>query len=250
MSWMRVSCLLAASCVFVCASAPDRAVRAQSARRSVWDGVYSAAQAARGKEAYQKHCAGCHGNNLEGLGLGNGPALQGQRFVETWEGNLFALFDFMRSPMPRAEDVVVPDPAVLDTLAYVLAQNGMPAGKDDAKQGELALVTFVGKNGPTEVRDNALGRTLGCLEAGPNNTWVLSKATALLKSRDGQASSETELTSMKSEKLGTAAFTLLDVFPAPAEHKGHRMEAKGIVIKATNSINVTSLQMVDTTCGQ
>ncbi|MDO8793826.1 MAG: c-type cytochrome [Vicinamibacterales bacterium] len=250
MSWMRVLCLATASCVWVLVWVGPETAMAQAARHSVWDGVYTAAQATRGRDAYQKHCAGCHGNKLEGLGLGNGPALQGQRFVETWEGNLFALFDFMRSPMPRAEDVVVPDPAVLDTLAYVLEQNGMPAGKDELKPDGLALVTFVGKSGPTEVRDMALGRALGCLEAGPNNSWVLARATAISKSRDGVASSETELGSMKSEKLGTASYTLLDVFPAPAEHKGHRMEAKGIVIKTSNSINVTSLQMVDAACGQ
>ena len=250
MSWMRVACLMTAWCVWALVWAGKDPVRAQAARHSVWDGVYTTAQAARGREAYQKHCAGCHDNALEGLGLGNGPALQGQRFVETWEGNLFALFDFMRSPMPRAEDVVVPDPAVLDTLAYVLEQNGMPAGKDELKPDGIALVAFVGKAGLTEVRDLSLGRALGCLEAGPNNTWVLARATGISKSRDGVASSDTELGSMKSEALGTASYTLLDVFPAPAEHKGHRMEAKGIVIKTSNSINVTSLQMVDATCGQ
>ena len=250
MSWMRVWCLVTAACVWALVWTGQGGVRAQAARHSVWDGVYTTAQAARGREAYQKHCAGCHGNRLEGLGLGNGPALVGQRFVETWEGNLFALFDFMRSPMPRAEDVVVPDLAVLDTLAYVLEQNGMPAGKDELRQDGIARVTFVGKSGPTEVRDMSLGRALGCLETGPNNTWVLARATGISRSRDGVASSDTELGSMKSETLGTASYTLLDVFPAPAEHKGHRMEAKGIVIKASNSINVTSLQMVDSTCGQ
>src|SRR6267142_570717 len=82
-------------------------VGAQAPHKAIWDGVYNAAHAARGKTAYGKHCAGCHGNELQGLGLGNGPALVGQRFIETWEGNLFSLFDMMRSPMPRAEDVTV-----------------------------------------------------------------------------------------------------------------------------------------------
>lgn len=230
------------------ASLAPATVSAQGARRSVWDGVYVDAQAARGRTVYDKQCAGCHGNKLEGLGLGNGPALQGQRFVETWEGNLFALFDMMRSPMPRAEDVTVPDGEVLDALAFILQANGMPAGRGDLKADDLSLITFVGKGGPTPVRDMALGRILGCLEEGPNKTWVLARATTPTKSRDGQQSSETELATMKSEALGAGTFTLLDVFPAPAEHRGHRMEAKGILIQKTGSLNVTSLQMVDTTC--
>lgn len=223
-------------------------VSAQAARRSVWDGVYAEAQATRGKAAYDKSCAGCHGNALEGLGLGNGPALKGTRFIETWEGNLFALFDMMRSPMPRAEDVTVPDAAVLDALAFILKENGMPSGTDELKQDALSLVTFVGKGGPTPVRDMALARMVGCLEEGPNKSWVLTRATTPSKSRDGQASSETELATMKSEALGTGSVTLLDLFPAPTEHKGHKMEAKGILIQKSGSLNVTSFQMIDTTC--
>lgn len=224
--------------------------QAQSGRKGVWDGVYSKAQATRGHVAYDKHCAGCHGNQLEGLGLGNGPALQGDRFVETWEGNLFALFDMMRSPMPRAEDVNVPDGDVLDTLAFILERNGMPAGADDLTPEALTRINFVGKNGPTDVRDMALGRAMGCLEMAPDKSWKLTRATTVSKSRDGMASSEGELASMKSEPLGTNTFTLLDVYPPPDEHKGHKMEAKGILIKKTNSLNVTSIQMVDSTCGQ
>src|SRR5687767_4435313 len=107
LAWLMVSWIGSAS------------TSAQAPRKTIWDGIYSAAQAARGNTAYGKHCAGCHGNELKGLNA-NGPALVGPRFIETWEGNLFALFDRMRSPMPLAEDVTVPDPEVLDMLAFIL----------------------------------------------------------------------------------------------------------------------------------
>lgn len=247
----KVACtkvLPVASLVALLLSVPLSA--AQQGRKSVWDGVYTSAQSARGKVAYDKNCAGCHGNQLEGQGLGNGPTLRGERFVETWEGNLFSLFDMMRSPMPRAEDVTVPDKDVLDTLAFILERNAMPAGSQELTQDGLALITFVGKAGPTPVRDMALGRMLGCLGEGPNKTWVLSRSTTPAKSRDGAPSTDTELVTMKNEPLGTESYTLLDVFPAPSEHVGHKMEAKGILIRKTNSLNVTSLQMVDASCAE
>ena len=235
-----LACLVSASL--------STAAGAQGPRRSVWDGVYTDAQAARGKASYDMHCAGCHGNELEGLGFGNGPGLVGQRFVETWEGNLFSLFDMSRSPMPRAEDVTVPDDAVLDALAFILQRNEMPAGMDELRLDALSLIAFVGKDGPTPVRDLALGRVLGCLSEGPNDSWVLVNATEPVKSRDGGESSETELATMKTEALGGASYTLLDVFPPPDEHTGHKVEAKGILIRKTNSLNVTSLQMVGVAC--
>ena len=44
-----------------CASAA-----AQSSPASVWDGVYTDAQAVRGETAYLQECANCHGTALEG----------------------------------------------------------------------------------------------------------------------------------------------------------------------------------------
>ena len=41
-------------------------LQAQAPAKTVWDGVYTEAQAARGRSAYQQHCAECHGGSLEG----------------------------------------------------------------------------------------------------------------------------------------------------------------------------------------
>src|SRR5215831_925252 len=37
-----------------------------AAERTVWEGVFSAAQAQRGKAAYQANCASCHADDLAG----------------------------------------------------------------------------------------------------------------------------------------------------------------------------------------
>jgi mono/diheme cytochrome c family protein len=71
-----------------------------AADKTVWDGVYTAAQAARGKTAYDKGCSSCHLPELQG-GFGttySGTALKGQRFVQTWEDALTGLYKYVLSP--------------------------------------------------------------------------------------------------------------------------------------------------------
>ena len=44
------------------------ALRAQEAEpHTVWDGVYTAAQATRGEGLYGQHCASCHGRIWKGM---------------------------------------------------------------------------------------------------------------------------------------------------------------------------------------
>ncbi|MBM3779979.1 MAG: cytochrome c, partial [Acidimicrobiia bacterium] len=52
---------------------------AAAADKTVWDAVYSEAQAARGKAVYDTRCAPCHGPELAGINF-NGPAMKGDRF--------------------------------------------------------------------------------------------------------------------------------------------------------------------------
>src|ERR1700704_4721652 len=49
---------------------------------TVWDGTYSAAQAARGKANFTTSCERCHLADLSG---GTGPSLKGTRFMTDWE---------------------------------------------------------------------------------------------------------------------------------------------------------------------
>src|SRR5678815_1825128 len=67
--------------------------------RTIWDGVYNEAQAARGEQLYAEHCSRCHGNTLAGMEAA--PALTGTTFYSNWEGEtLQALFDRIRTSMP------------------------------------------------------------------------------------------------------------------------------------------------------
>src|SRR6267142_4384681 len=109
------------------------AVQAQSqAPRTVLDGVYSDAQAARGESAYTAHCRGCHGDALEGV---SAPELTGNRFIEHWrEDMLDTFYNFIRERMPlnRAPDAKpIPDNEYLDILTYILKVNGYRTGANE-----------------------------------------------------------------------------------------------------------------------
>src|SRR5215475_2503916 len=54
--------------------------RAQTTRTAN-DGVYSEAQAARGRTLYQEKCAKCHGDTLQGR---TAPPLTGESFLGVW----------------------------------------------------------------------------------------------------------------------------------------------------------------------
>jgi len=49
---------------------------------TIWDGVYTAAQASRGRTAYMRECAECHNEDMMGDGVA--PALVGDQFFSRW----------------------------------------------------------------------------------------------------------------------------------------------------------------------
>src|SRR5258708_23784158 len=77
-------------------------VHAQPPTKSIWDGVYSEAQAARGKALYSQECASCHGGELTGGEMA--PPLAGGEFMAGRGGPT------IRDPLER-----VPGPVPHDT---------------------------------------------------------------------------------------------------------------------------------------
>ncbi len=109
-------------------SAPAPARTPAPAAVSVWDGVYSEAQAKRGAAVYQDVCAPCHGHDLAGGEMA--PPLAGPAFMANWNGlTLNDLYDRIRLTMPPDRAGGLPRQDTIDTIAYVLRANGFPAGK-------------------------------------------------------------------------------------------------------------------------
>jgi mono/diheme cytochrome c family protein len=101
---------------------------ASPASRSVWDGVYTPAQAKRGA-LKSGLCTSCHGDSFEGL---LGPALAGPAFTEKWQGRTVGdLFDLMRLTMPDDAPGSLAREEYADLLAYILAVNKYPSGKTE-----------------------------------------------------------------------------------------------------------------------
>jgi len=112
--------------------------------RSVWDGVYTEAQARRGGQVYAAHCMSCHGDTLQGDGPAN--ALAGPNFTADFNGaTLGEMVDRTRRTMPDDNPGTLSRQQVTDVLAYVLSVNKFPAGETELpSQAEvLNQITFL-----------------------------------------------------------------------------------------------------------
>ena len=95
---------------------------------STWAGVYTEEQAKVGLATYTKHCSECHGEDLGGDGFA--PALKGPEFMNNWNGlSVGELFDRIRVSMPPSNPSAVTPKEKADIVAYILKQDGFPAGK-------------------------------------------------------------------------------------------------------------------------
>ena len=108
-----------------------------AASRSVWDSVYTEAQAKRGEKVSAEQCARCHGQSLTGGEAA--PALVGDIFNANWESvPLGDLFERIRISMPQDTPGSLSRQQAADVIAYLLKAGTFPAGDK-----ELATDTTV-----------------------------------------------------------------------------------------------------------
>jgi mono/diheme cytochrome c family protein len=111
---------------------------AAQAPRTVWAGVYTEAQAVRGKQAYIDNCASCHGEGLQGADLA--PALKGEDFLLRWSAQpVHGLATAIAKTMPLTAPGSLSDALNADITAYVLQVNKFPAGKTELPSDEAGL---------------------------------------------------------------------------------------------------------------
>src|SRR5690606_36621646 len=88
------------------------------APRTVRDGVYTDAQAARGQAIYAAQCASCHGEDLTGA---QAPPLVGDPFVANWNDQpLSALAGKIRNTMPLDAPGDLTPQQSADLVAHIL----------------------------------------------------------------------------------------------------------------------------------
>ena len=94
------------------------------------EGVYSDAQAARGKDAYAHYCADCHHLSLRGSA--HGTPLAGPQFMVHWgDRSASELVTYIRTRMSSAVPSSASPAVLIDITAYILRINGAPAGDQD-----------------------------------------------------------------------------------------------------------------------
>ena len=110
----------------------------QAQAKSVLDGIYTAAQAERGKAVYAMNCAGCHGEKQEG---GNaGPTLSGPDFTNGYkDGSAGALLTKISQDMPSSAPGSLEPQQYADVFAFVLSVNKYPAGQTEAPKEPAEL---------------------------------------------------------------------------------------------------------------
>ena len=99
---------------------PAAAAAQASTPRTTHAGVYSAAQAERGKMQYALSCRSCH----------TAASHTGATFAKWWKDRTLAdLYGYVSTQMPKNDPGSLEPEQYVDVMAYLLAMNSMPAGR-------------------------------------------------------------------------------------------------------------------------
>ena len=217
-------------------------VTAQTAnpRRTVWDGVYTEAQAARGTTAYGQSCAGCHALATEGKA-----PLVGDPFWKSFaQKNVGDLLEFVSTYMPNGNPGSLTEPTYRDIVALILKSNGFPAGTTELGGNASVSVQIVQKDGRTELPANALARVVGCLTKNGAD-WVVTSATTPERAERAASSGEDA-----TRPLGSRTVPLKFVITRLDALAGSRVAVSGLLIGegGVDGINVTTVNRVAPKC--
>ncbi|HVH26663.1 MAG TPA: cytochrome c [Vicinamibacterales bacterium] len=233
--------LLVLTMVLLLTSAGSALLKGQAAgSRTVWDGVYTEAQAERATVAFSQSCSRCH--TLEAQG--DSP-LSGEKF---WEGftqrTVEDLLTYVRTNMPNGNGGSLPASTYNDLVALILKSNGFPTGAVELAPESITGVQIIPKSGPGELPANTLVRVIGCL-ARDGNEWVVRSATAPERvERIGLGTEDA------TRPLGDRTTTLKFVLTPLDSLAGRRVSVSGLLMGAggADGINVSTVNRVGDTC--
>jgi mono/diheme cytochrome c family protein len=104
--------------------------RSADTARTTMDGVYTLAQATKGKDVFASSCQSCHTPTQH----------SGPPFRNKWFGkSLGDLYAYIRKEMPKNEPGSMSDEDYVRALAYLLRMNGMPTGSTPLTADSAAL---------------------------------------------------------------------------------------------------------------
>jgi len=114
------------------------------AGRTVWDGVYTEEQAARGRNQYLQTCASCHAADLRGDSTA--PSLIEESFSFQWgDATVGELLERIRTLMPSDRPNSLSGQAYRDVVSFILQSNKFPPGQKelDAEPDALRQILIV-----------------------------------------------------------------------------------------------------------
>jgi cytochrome c5 len=129
-------------------SAPAAAAgSAASPAVSIWDGVFTADQAMRGKQVAAAVCSRCHGPRLDGAhgpDQPEAPPIARYTFLSKWDGQTVdSLLGFVKSAMPPQSPGSLTDQQYIDVISYMFQLSNAPAGQAELKPDPAALAGVV-----------------------------------------------------------------------------------------------------------
>jgi len=239
LSLSRRRCVAA---VFVVASCTMGFVTAQTAtsHRTIWDGVYTEAQADRGLAAFGQSCSGCHALAAQGKA-----PLVGEPFWKSFQQKSVAdLLAYVSANMPNGTPGSLNESTYRDLVALMLKSNGFPAGNTELRRDNAAGVQIVPKDGSTELPADALVRVVGCL-ARSGTDWVVTSATT-----PERAESVEQGGADATRPLGHRTIALKFVLTKLDPLAGSRVAVSGLLIGTggVDGINVTAVTRVAPKC--
>jgi mono/diheme cytochrome c family protein len=211
-------------------------------RRTVWSGVFSAPQAARGASLFSQHCESCHGAELRG---NEGPALVGPAFMRNWTGlTVRELFRHIKVAMPEDGPTSVSDAEKADILAFIFQKNGFAVGNQplSADLNELGTVMFEGQNGPEPPPTGATVLAAGCLTGGAGE-WTLTQASEPVRTTL-EAMHDLDLPDANEKTSGTATIRLIGM-PATTLKHGQRVNVVGLMTRPTASTQTDGINVLE-----
>ncbi len=228
------------------------AVPAQGRRGTVWDGVYTPAQAESG-QPLMAQCRGCHGATMDG---GQAPALRGEKFVDYWrEDTLDSLYDLIKTSMPPRAQGALTEDQTISIVSYLLQESGYPPGNSNLTVAAMPSIRVEGPNGPQPLPNYAVVQIVGCTTKGEGDNWLITNSTEPIRARTIGRASEIELKAATVKPLGTQTFQLHNLAMAgissASVQEGRKVIAKGTLIRQPGGdrIGVNSLQEVAASCG-
>ena len=206
--------------------------------RTVWDGVYSDAQASRGQNTFAENCSRCHSLTADGRS-----PVMGDPFWKSFaQKTVGEMLQWLTANMPNGAPGSLSSVAYADIAAAILKSNGFPAGQAELTPAAVADVKILQKDGNTELPANSLVRVVGCL-ARSGSDWVVTSATTPQRAESATGDDA-------AKPLGNRTFTLKFVLTRLDAMLGSRVAVTGLLMGTggADGINTTTVNRVAPKC--